>query len=74
MINLDGKQIERLYLAFDFGDEEEVVSATMDDERGGYVDVCCLSNADGSIGHRKYYLPKHSQEGLAMARFILKGF
>lgn len=71
MIKLNKNQIQRLYMAFDF--EEEIVNATIDCERGGWLEINYINHKDNSNGCYKQYLAKHSQEDLDKVDFILNG-
>ena len=73
MIKLNKSQIQRLYMVFDFGEHEEIVSATIDCKRGGYMEIHYIDNKDNSNGCYKPYLAKHSQEDLDKVKFILNG-
>ena len=39
MIELNENQIQRLYMVVDFGEEEEIVNAAIDCERGGWMEI-----------------------------------
>lgn len=73
MIELNKKQIQRLYMVFDFEDEEKIVNATMDCDRGGWLKINCINNKTNSTGCHKLYLAKHSREDLDKVNFILNG-
>lgn len=73
MIELNENQIQRLYMVFDFEDEEEIVNATMDCDRGGWMEINYINHKDNSIGCYKPYLAKHLQEDLDKVNFILNG-
>ena len=73
MIKLNENQIQRLYMVFDFEEYEEIVSATMDCDRGGYMEINYINHKDNSNGCYKPYLAKHLQEDLDKVNFILNG-
>ena len=73
MIQLNENQIQRLYMVFDFEDEEEIVNATMDCDRGGWLEINYINHKDNAIGCYKPYLAKHLQEDLDKVDFILNG-
>ena len=74
MIVLNKNQLERLYMVFDFEDHEEIVSATMDCDRGGWMEINYIDHKDNTNGCYKPYLAKHSTEDLEKVSFILNGF
>ena len=59
MIELNKEQIKRLYDVFDFEEHEEIVSATIESERGGWMDINYIDHKDCAIGCYKPYLDKH---------------
>ena len=73
MIKLNEQQLQRLYMVFDFEEHEEIVSATMDCERGGWMEINYINHKDNTNGCYKPYLAKHSQEDLDKVNFILNG-
>lgn len=73
MIELNEQQLQRLYMVFDFEEHEEIVSATMDCERGGWLEINYINHKDNTNGCYKPYLAKHSQEDLDKVNFILNG-
>ncbi len=73
MIELNKNQIQRLYMVFDFEEHEEIVNATIDCERGGWMEINYINHKDNSTGCYKPYLAKHSQEDLDKVDFILNG-
>lgn len=73
MIELNENQIQRLYMVFDFEEHEEIVNATIDCERGGWLEINCINRKDNSTGCYKTYLAKHLREDLDKADFILNG-
>ena len=72
MIELNESQIQRLYMAFGF-EEEKIIKATIDCERGGYMEIDYINHKDNSTGCCKPYLAKHSQEDSDKVDFILNG-
>ena len=73
MIQLNEQQIQRLYMAFDFEEYEEIVTANVESERGGYMEIHYIDNKDNSNGCYKPYFAKHSQEDKDKLDFILNG-
>lgn len=73
MIQLNEQQLQRLYMVFDFEEHEEIVNATMDCERGGWMEINYINHKDNAIGCYKPYLAKHLQEDLDKVDFILNG-
>lgn len=73
MIKLNGEQIERLYNVFDFEECEEIVSATIESERGGYMEINYVDNRDGVVGCYKPYFGKFSKEDSVKLDIILNG-
>ena len=73
MIELNEQQIQRLYMAFDFEEHEEIVNATIECERGGCMEINYINHKDNSNGCYKPYFAKHSQEDKDKLDFILNG-
>ena len=74
MIELNKNQIQRLYMVFDFEEHEEIVTANVESEKGGWLEINYINHKDNSNGCYKPYLAKHSQEDLDKIDFILNGF
>ena len=73
MIQLNGEQIQRLYNVFDFEDYEEIISATIESDRGGWWEINYVDNRDGVVGCYKPYFGKHSKEDSEKLNIILNG-
>ena len=73
MIELNKEQIKRLYDVFDFEEHEEIVSATIESERGGWMDINYIDHKDCAIGCYKPYLAKHLQEDFDKVNFTING-
>lgn len=72
-MELTQEQVARLYKAFDFEEYEEIVSASMASERGGWMEINYIDHRDESTGCYKPYLAKHCKDDLEKVRFILNG-
>ena len=73
MVNLNKEQLNRLYNVFDFKENEEIVSATIESERGGYMEINYIDNSNGVVGCYKPYFGKYSKEDSAKLDIILNG-
>ena len=72
-MQLSQEQVQRLYMVFDFDENEEIVNAYLESENGGYMEIYYIDNQDGSNGCYKPYLSKHSQEDMEKLDLILNG-
>ena len=72
IVILNGEQIKRLYDVFDFEENEEIISATIDSDKGGWCDIQYV-DGDGVVGNYKPYLAKHSGEDAIKLNYILNG-
>lgn len=73
MVKLNKEQLNRLYNVFDFEEYEEIVSATIESERGGYMEINYVDNRDGVVGCYKPYFGKYSKEDSVKLDIILNG-
>ena len=73
MVNLNKEQLNRLYNVFDFKENKEIISATIESERGGYMEINYVDNRDGVVGCYKPYFGKYSKEDSVKLDIILNG-
>lgn len=73
MIELNENQIQRLFMLFEFNENEGITKATIESERGGWLEIHYKGINDKSKGCHRIYLAKHSQEDLDKVDFILNG-
>ena len=73
MVKLNEEQIKRLYNVFDFEENEEIVSATIESEKGGVMEINYIDNSNGVVGCYKPYFQKHGKEDLEKLNIILNG-
>ncbi len=73
MIILNDTQLKRLYSVFDFEDYETIENATIESDRGGFMEINYYDSKDGIYGCYKPYFEKHSAEDKSKLRFILNG-
>lgn len=71
MIILNNEQLKRLYDIFDFEDYETIESATIESDRGGFMEINYYDSKEGYSGCYKPYFAKHSQEDKDKLKFIL---
>lgn len=72
-MELTQRQLQRLYMVFDFEDYEEIVSATIESEVGGWMKITYIDHKVGMVGEYQPYIAKHSDEDLWKLAFILNG-
>lgn len=73
MIELNENQIQRLFMLFEFSEDEGITKATIESERGGWLEIHYEGINDKSEGCHRIYLAKHSREDLDKVGFILNG-
>ena len=73
MIELNENQIQRLCMVIDFEEGEEIANATIDCERGGWLEINCVNRKYNCNRLHKHYLAKHLQEDLDKVGSILNG-
>ena len=71
MIILNHEQLERLYDVFDFEDYETIENATIESDRGGFMEINYYDSKNYCSGCYKPYFAKHSQEDEDKLKFIL---
>lgn len=60
-------------MVFDFEEHEEIVSATIDGENGGWMEINYIDHKNNANGCYKPYFEKHSKEDKDKLRFVLNG-
>ena len=68
---LNKEQIERLYMVFDFSNDEEIVCAELEDHQ---LKIHYVDNSNGVNGTYEPYFAKHSEEDINKLKFILYGW
>ena len=71
MIKLNNEQLQRLYDIFEFEDYETIESATIESERGGFMEIIYFDSKDNLHGCYKPYFAKHDQEDKDKLKYIL---
>lgn len=72
-MELTQEQVQRLYLVFDFEESEEIIGATMEDEKGGWLAINYIDHKDETVACYRPYLARHSEEDQKKVKLILDG-